>query len=81
MTPELLIDTPEPEIDQVTVSSAVTEPSAVAPSLIELTTLLVVITGAFSSVSTTETVSVAVLVALPSLSVAVITKLWEVAVS
>ena len=65
MTPELLIDTPEPEIDQVTVSSAVTEPSAVAPSLIELTTLLVVITGAFSSVSTTETVSVAVLVALP----------------
>ena len=50
MTPELLIDTPEPEIDQVTVSSAVTEPSAVAPSLIELTTLPD-ITGATESAS------------------------------
>ena len=45
-TPELLIDTPDPEIAQVTVSLADTEPSAVTPSLTALTMLLVIVGGA-----------------------------------
>ena len=60
MTPLLLIDTPVPVIDHVTLSFAETDPNAVCPSLIDDTTEEVLITG--SVVSTTLTVLVAVTV-------------------
>ena len=58
----MLIDTPVPLTDQVTVSLAVTVPNAVIPSFTELTILVEFIIGAV--VSTTLTVLVAVLVLL-----------------
>ena len=65
MTPVLLlIDTPVPVIDHVTVSFAETDPNAVSPSFIVDNTEEVVITGAV--VSTTLTVLVAVPVLVPS---------------
>ena len=70
--PELLIDTPEPVMDQVTASLEDIEPSAVSPSLTELTTPLVMV-GAVAS--TTDTDKAPVLVTLPMLSVALMVKL------
>jgi hypothetical protein len=69
----VLIDTPVPLIDQVTVSLAVTVPNPVIPSFIELAILLEVIIGAV--VSTTFTVRVAVPV-LPEASVAVYVRVY-----
>tara|TARA_B110000261_G_scaffold15932_1_gene15951 strand:- start:66 stop:443 length:378 start_codon:yes stop_codon:yes gene_type:complete len=69
--PELLIDTPDPETDQDTVSFDETEPSAVAPSLTELTILLVMVGAVVSTTDTDKTE----LAALPTLSVAVMVKL------
>jgi hypothetical protein len=72
---------PEPETDQLTVSFAETEPKEVAPSLMELTMPLVVITGSTSSASFTDTVKVLVVLVLLAPSVAVTVKLCEVVVS
>ena len=74
MTPVLLlIDTPVPVIDHVTVSFAETDPNAVSPSLIEDNTEEVVILG--GSGSTTLTVNVPVVEVLLDGSVAVTVKL------
>ena len=66
MTPLVLIDTPVPVIDHVTVSFTETDPNAVWPSLIDDNTKEVLITG--SVVSTTFTVLVAVPVLVPSVA-------------
>ena len=80
MSETWVIDTPAPAIDQVTGSFAVTEPSAVRPSLTALA-MLVVITGGVLSAEVPITLTMkSVLVLLPSLSFAIVVKLCDCAV-
>ena len=67
--------TPLPEILQMTLSSAETEPNAVSPSSILLKTALVVMTGSTSSASVIENVTVVAALILFAASLAVTVKL------